>query len=61
MLECRKSIAHYQIMPNPNFDSVIDTFTIDDLFFLRYQYRVYKEWNNDPRLAVLPGFNPGVT
>jgi len=48
-------------MPNPNFDSVIDTFTIDDLFFLRYQYRVYKEWNNDPRLAVLPGFNPGVT
>jgi hypothetical protein len=38
-------------MPNPNFDSVIDTFTIDDLFFLRYQYRVYKEWNNDP---VLP-------
>lgn len=25
--------------------------------FLRYQYRVYKVWNNYPRLAVLPGLN----
>jgi Ca2+-binding RTX toxin-like protein len=47
-------------MPNPNVDSVIDTFTVEDLFFLRYQYRVYTDWNNDPRLAVLPGANPNV-
>ncbi|MFN7677131.1 MAG: peroxidase family protein, partial [Cyanobacteriota bacterium] len=47
-------------MPNPNFNSVIDTFTVEDLFFLRYQYRVYKEWNNDPRLAVVPGANSTV-
>ena len=47
-------------MPSPNFDSVIDTFTLADLFFLRYQYRVYKDWNNDPRLAVLPGPNTNV-
>ncbi|MFM7640548.1 MAG: peroxidase family protein [Cyanobium sp.] len=47
-------------MPSPHFDSVIDTFTLADLFFLRYQYRVYKDWNNDPRLAVLPGPNSNV-
>jgi Ca2+-binding RTX toxin-like protein len=47
-------------MTSPNFDSVIDTFTEEDLFFLRYQYRVYKEWNNDPRLAILPGANANV-
>jgi Ca2+-binding RTX toxin-like protein len=47
-------------MTTPNFDSVIDTFTEEDLFFLRYQYRVYKEWNNDPRLAILPGANANV-
>lgn len=47
-------------MPSPKFDSVIDTFTIEDLFFLRYQYRVYKEWNNDPRLAVVPGVIPNI-
>jgi Ca2+-binding RTX toxin-like protein len=47
-------------MTSPKFDSVIDTFTYEDLFFLRYQYRVYKEWNNDPRLAVLPGVNANV-
>jgi Ca2+-binding RTX toxin-like protein len=47
-------------VPSPNFDSVIDTFTLADLFFLRYQYRVYKDWNNDPRLAVLPGPNTNV-
>lgn len=41
----------------PKINSVIDTFTLDDVFFLRYQYRVYKEWENDPRLAVLPGKN----
>ena len=47
-------------MTSPKFDSVIDTFTEEDLFFLRYQYRVYKEWNNDPRLAILPGANANV-
>jgi Ca2+-binding RTX toxin-like protein len=47
-------------MPSPNFNSVIDTFSWVDLVFLRYQYRVYKEWNNDPRLAIVPGVNPNV-
>jgi hypothetical protein len=47
-------------MTSPKFDSIIDTFSEEDLFFLRYQYRVYKEWNNDPRLAVVPGINPNV-
>lgn len=47
-------------MTSPKFDSVIDTFTDEDLFFLRYQYRVYKEWNNDPRLAIVPGVNPNI-
>jgi len=41
-------------MTSSKFDSVIDTFTGEDLLFLRYQYRVYKVWNNDPRLAVFP-------
>jgi hypothetical protein len=47
-------------MPASSFNSVIDRFTLADLFFLRYQYRVYKEWNNDPRLAIVPGVNSGV-
>jgi len=47
-------------VPSPIFDSVIDTFSLSDLFFLRYQYRVYKEWNNDPRLAILPGAGAAV-
>jgi Ca2+-binding RTX toxin-like protein len=47
-------------MTSPKFDSIIDTFSEEDLFFLKYQYRVYKEWNNDPRLAVVPGINPNV-
>ena len=47
-------------MTSPKFDSVIDTFTGEDLFFLRYQYRVYKEWNNDPRFAIVPGVNPNI-
>jgi len=47
-------------MPNSNLTSVISTFTVEDLIFLRYQYRVAKDWNNDPRLAVVPGVNPGV-
>ncbi len=47
-------------MPASSFNSVIDTFTLADLFFLRYQYRVYKDWNNDPRLAIVPGVNSGV-
>ncbi|MDH4404540.1 MAG: peroxidase family protein [Cyanobium sp. D14.bin.5] len=47
-------------MTYQKLDSVIDAFTVEDLFFLRYQYRVYEEWNNDPRLAVLPGVNANV-
>lgn len=47
-------------MPASGLNSVINVFTIQDLFFLRYQYRVYNEWNNDPRLAVVPGVNSGV-
>ena len=56
----KKPQKFYPAMTSPNFDSVIDTFTEEDLFFLRYQYRVYKEWNNDPRLAILPGANANV-
>ncbi|MFN9427935.1 MAG: hypothetical protein ACK6CO_13320, partial [Cyanobacteriota bacterium] len=58
MITMQKEFNH--AVPSPNFDSVIDNFTLADLFFLRYQYRVYKDWNNDPRLAVLPGPNTNV-
>lgn len=47
-------------MSSLKFDSVIDTFTDEDLLFLRYQYRVYKEWNNEPLLAVVPGVSPSI-
>jgi hypothetical protein len=51
---------HLRIVPASNLTSVISTFTVEDLIFLRYQYRVAKDWNNDPRLAVVPGVNLGV-
>jgi len=39
----------------PNFNSVIDWFTFNDLSFLDYQWTVYSQYNNDPTIAVLPG------